>query len=188
MAKSKSNAIAPAAIPNGPVLWFRGVPQTRAFADAALQMRDLISAICITPSPNIGTAYDEVAGAERFAYRVLELLKGNEDSQRGAAAALTHWIYITGHDPESTVKEWTPLAPGPLHKHNADDEWYEPAPGSQFFNLAGQPVSVGPELTAYAWGRKPEYRKVGLDLVRAAGKPISAKRFATLRRSVSATA
>ena len=133
MAKGKSKATAPASIPTRPVLWFRGVPQTRAFTDAALQMRDLIATMCRAPLPNEGTAYDEVAVAERFTYRMLEMFKGDEDSQRGAAAALAHWIYIAGYDPESAVSEWTPLAPGPVYKHDErdDKEWHEPTPGSR---------------------------------------------------------
>jgi hypothetical protein len=170
-------------LPARPVLFFRGEPQSQDFIAGAFAMRDLLASIENAEFLGIGTKYDELELAARFTDQFVGLFDGGPDARRGAAAALAHRLVIAkaGMD----LEKWTPLEREPVYSEVANKDHYEPPANSAYFAVDGKPVSVGPELVAYAW-RGSEWEKTPIELVRSIGKPITERRFQAMRQQLAA--
>jgi hypothetical protein len=128
-------------IQSRPVLHFRGVPQSDEFTSGAFRMRDLLVAMNEADRPWTGNSDDEIALAESFVDRIVELFRGRPDVALGAAAALAHCLTEDRTNPDGLELDgWTPLERKPVLNVVGNDPYHSLRPGAQCFTLDGEPV------------------------------------------------
>ena len=170
-------------IPRRPSAVFCGNVMSAEFTEGAYALRDVLRDVERVIHDNDKYRNNEHRSAALLAERLAAVLARGGEIQSGALAALSHWLVIDMLDGGSDVGSWTPLeAPG-----FDGGEFDEPHPLSSFFDVAGAPVSLTPDLIALRWvaDQTLVYERISVELVRAIGKPISRRRFDALRGALT---
>ena len=167
-------------VPAKPTAIFCGKLMSREFTDGAYALRDTLAEM----ADELVEVNDEHASVAQVMTCIDKLLAHDHDAARGAIAALAHFAVISQGGTLCDIGEWTPLEVFAL-----DDAGHTtPHPMSSYFDVAGEPVSLTPDLVALRWtaDRTAPWERISSNVVRVAGKPISRKRFDAMRAALTA--
>ena len=167
-------------IPKRPTAIFCGKLMSREFTDGAYALRDALAETV----ERIFQINDEHTSVAQLMTCFDRLLDRDHDAARGAIAALAHFAIISQGGTLCDIGEWTPLEVFAL-----DDTGHSaPHPMSSYYDVAGEPVSLTPDLVALRWTaeRNTPWERISTNVVRVVGKPISRKRFDAMRAALAA--
>jgi hypothetical protein len=177
------SSLSSASIPTKPTAILCGKLQSREFTDGAYALAAAIREIDQLRCDDETYLNNEHLTTAALAGRITMLLDRGGEARAGAIAAIANWIVIDigGCCPEP--EDWTPLEADPAFDKGDSSE--QPHALASFFDVAGAPVSVTPDLLALKWVDDGycEYQKTSVDVVRAIGKPITRRRFDQIRAS-----
>ena len=156
---------------------FRGKVMSAEFTAGAYALRDALrEGECV-----IGDEDDEHRAAELLTEHLGRPFPCGDERQAGALAALAHWLVIIFDGVCPSAEDWIPL------DATYDGDPDEPHPLSSFFEVAGEPVAVTPDLVARRWvADVMRCKAMSVEVVRALGKPISRRRFDAMREAQTA--
>ena len=150
---------------------------SRDFTDGAYALRDALA-----DRNELEDEHESVAAILKCVERLRAV---NGEQARGAIAALAHYAVICANGGIPDLGSWTPLD---VIYFDEDGDDRNPHPLSRYFDVAGDPISMTPDLVAHRWTAHPivPAQHISTELVRAIGKPISRKRFDAMRAALSA--
>jgi hypothetical protein len=181
-ASRATRALSRPELPTKPIAILCGELQSRQFTDGVYALADAIREFEVE-STCASIDYDEHRATAALAQRIMPLIEQGGETRAGAVAAIANWLVIeivSGCCPDPS--NWKPLEAHPAYDGG---DTAEPHPLASFFDVAGTPVSVTPDLVSLKWA-DGDNDTISVEVVRSIGKPISRRRFDAMRAASTA--
>lgn len=179
MAAKRSAAAATPTLPTKARIVYRGKIQSQAFVAGATALAEILD--------RADHELRHEVPWSRQTELIEDALRGEfarEGEHRdGMIAALADFLNECLQTGARDFESWQPLSFVPS---GGPDGREEPEIESLFFEVAGVPVSVAPDLTTHKWNKNgADY--FSTDITRTIGKPISRRKFDAMRRAAEAS-
>jgi hypothetical protein len=164
-------------IPSKPRSIFRGVPQSDEFTDGVYRAKAVLADIDSRADTEFGNDEPKITAA--LTDKLIDLADLDGERRIGAFAAIADFLTIVMQGSVPCPQDWLPLETWP----DLENDRRVPPPGSLFFDVNGDPVSVTCDHSILVWGHDDLNFKVkpSITSVRKHGKPITRRKFDAMR-------